>query len=83
MKSFIFYCLILISFSALAQNEIFIVPEPSSVQLKKGNFILNEHTTIQSDAATINAKQFLLKYLGDYYKLVLKKPSYNKGGDNN
>ena len=79
MKSFIVYCLMLISFSSLAQNEIFIVPEPASVQLKKGNFILNEHTTIQSDAATINAKQFLLKYLGDYYKLVLKTPSYNKG----
>ena len=78
MKSFIFYCLMLLSFSALAQNEIFIVPEPASVQFKKGNFILNEHTTIQSDAATINAKQFLLKYLGDYYKLVLKTPSYYK-----
>lgn len=67
---------LLLSFLCLMKvhsQNISIIPQPVSIETKKGNFILSDQTVIlTADSSNSSSIQFLNKYLKSYYGFSLK-----------
>jgi len=56
-KKLFFFAVLMVNV-AFSQNELPLIPKPKSIQINKGNFVLNNKTVIQADASLFEA-QFL------------------------
>ena len=67
---------LLLSFLCLMKvhsQNISIIPQPVSIETKKGNFILSDQTVIlTADSSNSSSIQFLNNYLKSYYGFSLK-----------
>ena len=69
-RKFTFF-LVLLFHTAFSQNPLPLIPQPSSIEMKKGSFVLNKETVIQADATMFEA-QYLQQAIKQQTGLDLK-----------
>lgn len=69
-RKFTFF-LVLLFHTAFSQNPLPLIPQPSSIEMKKGSFVLNKETVIQADVTMFEA-QYLQQAIKQQTGLDLK-----------
>src|ERR1044071_846573 len=78
MKKYIFLIpvtlfVFVLNFSIWGQ-DIKIIPQPASMSIGRGSFVLNKYTVIVvRNGVDDNSADFLISYIKDYYGIKLKK----------
>jgi hexosaminidase len=73
--------LLLLANLAFSQNELALIPQPTNIEIVKGNFVLNKKTVIQADENSFEAKylqQAIKEKTGLDLKIGLNSKSNNK-----
>lgn len=73
--------LLLLANLAFSQNELALIPQPTNIEINKGNFVLNKKTVIQADENSFEAKylqQAIKEKTGLDLKIGLNSKSNNK-----
>jgi hexosaminidase len=77
MKKIFLLFSITLQLNVIAQNPVNVTPEPSMTNIKQGEFILTNETTIINDSKTENSKKYLTDYLLKFHKISLSTSDKN------